>query len=80
MSHGQNKSSDEWHVTGRVAAQFGKAVYVRVTEWSLTTSGSTAEVRWTMFRLGSLLADKTGVVNHLDLNQLQHVLRIFINQ
>jgi len=80
MKVGRNKCVGVWHVTGRVGAQFGKAAYIRVTEWSLITSGSTAEVRWTMWRLGSLLVERTGVVNHLDLNHIhyvQHVLKLF---
>ncbi len=57
----QSKSGDVWRVTGQGVAHFGRAWYIRVTEWNSTMSGATAEVRWTMCRLVSLLDTKTGL-------------------
>jgi hypothetical protein len=47
----QHKWLDEWRVTELGVKPFGMVVYVKAIEWSLTTSDSTAQVRWTMCQL-----------------------------
>lgn len=42
-----------------------KDVYIRVTHWSLTMSGSTEEVRWHTCRLGLYLVTRIEYVSHL---------------
>jgi hypothetical protein len=61
----QSKFVEGLHVTVRGVKLFVKDVYIKGTEKSLTMSDSTAEVRWTTFRLVLLVVGRTGVANHL---------------
>ena len=42
---------------------FAKDVYIKVTVWSLTTSGSTGKVAWLTCQLASLVVQRIGVAN-----------------
>ena len=64
-----NKFGVEWPETVHVARHYARAVYIRVTILSLTTSGTTGQVLWTTSQLGWYLATRTGLVNHLGISK-----------
>jgi hypothetical protein len=49
------RSDVEWRVTEHGVKHCVKALYIRVTEESLTMSASTAQAAWITYQLGSLV-------------------------
>lgn len=64
------KLSEEKHETKHVLRRNAMAVYVKVTEWSLTMSGSTGEVHYRVSQLAWLVVTRTEFVNHPVINHL----------
>lgn len=52
-------------VTGLDVKQWPRAVYIKVTVVSLTTSGPTAQAGWLVCQLASLVVTRTGLGNLL---------------
>ena len=61
----QNRSDEELRVIVHVVKLYGKDVYIKVTEKSLTMSGTTVRDHWITYQLAWLVAQETGVANLL---------------
>lgn len=59
------KFGDEWRVTKQDVKLSAMVAYVKVTEWSLTTSDHTVLGHWRTYQLGWLLVTRTELGNLL---------------